>query len=135
MQKTKSGRRSPLSISKVPKTKTVLVVDDDENILKSFEIFFEKENMNMISARSTSEAIEKTENLKPDLLITDFMLDEKSSVELLTLMRKKNRNMPIAVITGYPELISEKDIQMFGGDYLIQKPINILRLRSILKNI
>lgn len=112
---------------------TVLVVDDDKKILEAFDILMTSENLDMISASDIDEVMQKIQGRKLDLIITDFMLKTKSSIEMFTLIRKSYPDVPIVVMTGYPELISEKDIKMFGGNYFLTKPLELGKLRNVIR--
>ncbi|RJP61279.1 MAG: response regulator [Ignavibacteriales bacterium] len=113
---------------------TILVIDDDEKILEAFSMLMESENCTMISATNVNEALAKIEGKNIDLIITDFMLKTKSSVELFSLIKKTHPNVPIVVMTGYPELISEKDVKMFGGHFFLTKPLELGKLRKVIRN-
>jgi DNA-binding NtrC family response regulator len=113
---------------------TVLVVDDDFKILEAFRMLMESENCNMIAASDVSEALTKVEGKHINLIITDFMLKTKSSVELFALIKKTHPNVPVVVMTGYPELISERDVHMFGGHYFLTKPLELGKLRRVIRN-
>ncbi len=113
---------------------TILVIDDDEKILEAFSMLMESENCTMISATNVNEALAKIEGKNIDLIITDFMLKTKSSVELFSLNKKTHPNVPIVVMTGYPELISEKDVKMFGGHFFLTKPLELGKLRKVIRN-
>jgi DNA-binding NtrC family response regulator len=116
-----------------PDRPNVLVVDDDKKILEAFAFLMESENCNMISASDANEAIKKIKGKRIDLIITDFMLETKSSVELFTLIKKSHPEVPVVVMTGYPELISEKDVKMFGGNYFLTKPLELGKLRNVIR--
>lgn len=113
---------------------TVLVVDSDTEFLNSFRILLASENCEMIQASSSDEAIKKIEGRQIDLLITDFMLKSKSSIELLILIRKSYPNVPILVMTEHSDIITTKDVKMFGGNELLSKPLESSRLRSMIRN-
>ena len=113
---------------------TVLVVDDDFKILEAFRMLMESENCNMIAASDVTEALQKVEGKHLDLIITDFMLKTKSSVELFALIKKTHPKVPVVVMTGYPELISERDVHMFGGHYFLTKPLELGKLRRVIRN-
>jgi len=115
------------------KRPTVLVVEDDLKIIEAFRLFLESENCNMLAATDVDEAMKKARSTKIDLLITDFYLKTKSSVELYTLIRKVYPNIPIAVITGYPEYIGEEDVRIFGADYFFTKPLELDKLREVVR--
>ena len=128
------GQRKSKSKSEIdPNRPTVLVVEDDTKIIEAFRLFLESENCNMLASSDVDEAMEKARNYKVDLLITDFYLKTKSSVELYTLIRKIYPNIPIAVITGYPEYIGEEDVRIFGADYFFTKPLELDKLREVVK--
>lgn len=112
----------------------VLVVDDDKKILEAFSMLMESENCNMISASEVNEVLSKIEGKELNLIIMDFMLKTKSSIELFTLIRKTHPAVPIVVMTGYPELISEKDVKMFGGDHFLTKPLELGKLRHVIRS-
>ncbi|MEI7811877.1 MAG: response regulator [Ignavibacteria bacterium] len=113
---------------------TVLVIDDDRKIIDAFYYLMESENCEMISATNVDEVMERIEGKHLDLIITDFMLETKSSIEIFTLIRKSHPEVPLVVMTGYPELISEKDVKNFGGNYLLTKPLELKRLRSVIRS-
>lgn len=116
-----------------PDRPTILVVDDDSKILEAFDIFLNEEEINMIAAYDVDEAIKKIKGRDIDLVITDFMLESKSSLELYTLVRKKYPDICIIVITGYPELISEDYVKMSGANYLLTKPLELNEVRKLIK--
>lgn len=120
--------------SNLPIKPTVLVVDDDKKILEAFSMLMESENCNMISASEVNEVMNKIEGKELHLIIIDFMLKTKSSIELFTLIRKIHPEVPIVVMTGYPELISEKDVKMFGGNYFLTKPLELGKLRQVIRS-
>jgi DNA-binding response OmpR family regulator len=117
-----------------PNRPTVLVVDDDKKILEAFNVFLESEKCNMLASSDVDDAMEKARSVKVDLLITDFYLKTKSSVEIYTLIRKVFPEIPIVVITGYPEYIGEEDVKMFGADYYFTKPLELDKLRQVVRD-
>ncbi|MGE5351192.1 MAG: response regulator [Acidobacteriota bacterium] len=112
----------------------VLVVDSDNDFLNSLGILLESENCEIIRANGCDEAIEKIQGRQIDLLITDFMLKSKSSVELLILIRKSQPEVPIVVVTEHSDIITLKDIKMFGGNQLLPKPLEVSLLRGMVRS-
>lgn len=127
-------KRKPKSSSGVNSEKpTVLVIDDDKKILEAFRIFLDSEGVNMIGAADVDDAMNKARANKIDLVISDFYLKTKSSVELYTLIRKIYPDIQIAVITGYPEYIGEEDVKIFGADHFFTKPLELDKLRELVR--
>lgn len=84
-----------------PKDKLVLVVDDDRSVVQLFELALLQEGFRVATATDGSEALEKTESLKPDLVLLDLMLPEYGGTEVLELMRRRLAKPPaVVVITG-----------------------------------
>lgn len=113
---------------------TVLAVDSNDDFLNSLGTLLESENCEIIRANGCDEAIEKIQGRQIDLLITDFMLKSKSSVELLILIRKSQPDVPIVVLTEHSDIITLKDIKMFGGDQLLTKPLELSNLRGMVRS-
>ena len=111
----------------------VLVVDDDQNILSAFEDFLRKEHCSMIAASNAEEALKKMEQEHVDLLITDIRLRYQSGVTLFMHLREIQPDLPVIVITGYPDLISEEDLKTYGADYFFLKPLELDKLREAVR--
>jgi DNA-binding NtrC family response regulator len=113
--------------------KTVLVVDDDPNILSAFEEFFRKEECSVITSSSTEGAMELLKQHSVDLIITDIRLKGLSGVTFLLEVKRVRRVLPIIVMTGYPEVISESEVKQYGADYFFQKPLNLEKFRGAVR--
>lgn len=109
---------------------TVMVVDDDTNILFAFEDFFKAEHCTMIAATCAEEALKKIEHHHIDLLITDVRLKFQSGVTFLLHIKATHPKLPVIVITGYPDLITEQEIKNYGANYLFLKPLDLNKLRE-----
>ena len=107
----------------------VLVVDDDINILAAFEEFLRREHCYMISATTAEEAFKKLQDHRVDLLVTDVRLRIQSGGTFLLHAKGFLPKLPVIVITGYPDLITEQDARSYGADYFFLKPLEIDKLR------
>jgi CheY-like chemotaxis protein len=111
----------------------VLVVDDDENIVSAFEDFLRHEHCTMLSATNATDALKKLEQEELSLLITDIRMKWQSGVTLLMKTKQVYPVLPVIVITGYPNLISEADLRHYGADYVFVKPLELDQLRGAVK--
>jgi DNA-binding NtrC family response regulator len=107
----------------------VLVVDDDENIISAFEDFFRKEQCTMLSASSATDAIAMMSREIVNLVITDIRMKWQSGATLLMNIKETQPFLPVIVITGHPDLISETDLRHYGADYVFVKPLELDQLR------
>jgi len=71
------------------KKKHILLVDDDENLLRSLEIYFEKQDYKVSSISEGTEALASLQGAKlPDLVILDVMMDGVNGLSVLTALRR-----------------------------------------------
>lgn len=111
----------------------ILVVDDDENILSAFRDFLKKEHYGIITASSAEDALAYLGRNHVDILIADVRLKGQSGIFLIMEVKRLLPKLPIIVITGYPDLINERDVKEFGADYFFLKPLDIDRLRDAIR--
>lgn len=85
--------------------KTVLVVDDETDILESLTALLEavEANPRVITARDGEEALNVMEQEKVDLLVTDYRMPRMDGIELMTAARERYPQMPLILITAYPD--------------------------------
>ena len=111
----------------------VLVLDDDENILSAFRDFLKRERCYMLAASNAEEAMGQLERQHVDLLITDIRLKGLSGVMFFIEAKKIRPRLPVIVITGYPDLVTEEDIKAYGADYFLLKPLDLEKLREAVR--
>ena len=111
----------------------VLVVDDDENILSAFKGFLKSEGCTMLAARSTQEAMKKIKHHHVNLLITDIRLNYQSGVNLFMAIKGAQPDVPVIVITGYPDSVREEEVKAYGADYFFLKPLDLDKLREAVR--
>jgi DNA-binding NtrC family response regulator len=104
--------------------KTVLFVDDDEEILRSLERGLLDESYNKLFAKSGKEALEVIKRNKVQVIVTDMLMPEMNGLELLRIVRKNYPNITSIVLTGY-EMDTELINAFNQGEIfkLIPKPL------------
>ncbi|MGC8595183.1 MAG: response regulator [Candidatus Kryptoniota bacterium] len=112
----------------------VLVLDDDTNILLAFQDFMKKEGCEMVAVSSPQEALLLLEKQHFDLLISDLRLNYESGVTFVIRAKKIRPNIPLIVITGYPDTISEDELRNYGADYLLIKPLELKDLQHAVRS-
>jgi two-component system alkaline phosphatase synthesis response regulator PhoP len=104
---------------------TILVVDDEQDILELLSYTLEKEGFNVLTASNGTKALEILENVRPDLVILDVMMPEMDGVETCRLIRedKRNSDVIIAFLSARGEDYSQIAGFEAGADDYINKPI------------
>ncbi|MFO0752441.1 MAG: NAD(P)H-dependent oxidoreductase subunit E [Thermodesulfovibrionales bacterium] len=80
----------------------ILVVDDEQVVLKSCERILGPEGYGVSAVTSAKEALALLEQNRYDLVITDLMMPEMSGLDFMKQVRAKDPDINIVVITGYP---------------------------------
>ena len=110
-----------------------MVVDDDENILSAFKDFLQKENCQIVPETNAEEALTHFAEQRIDLLITDIRVRLHSGITLLLQVRAAYPFVPTIVITGHPDVVTEKEVKTYGADYYFLKPLELDKLRFALR--
>ena len=108
----------------------VLIVDDEEDILKLMAEAVSRWGYNPIIAHNGEDAFEKVQNLPVDLILTDVRMPKVDGITLLQKVKEINPNTSVIVFTGYPAIQSAVDALKSGAyDYLV-KPVDLAELKA-----
>lgn len=88
----------------------ILLIEDDENLIRSFTDFMEKERFEVISATNGEEGVETAKKINPDLILLDVILPKKNGFTVLEELKKddNSKKIPVIILTNLEE---EKDIE------------------------
>jgi len=79
----------------------ILIVDDEDNILKLYRSEFEDEGCEVMTATSGVEALSLVRESEPDLLILDIRLGDESGLELLRQLLEIQPSLSVILNSGY----------------------------------
>ena len=112
----------------------ILVVEDNQLILKVIETKLKKEGYIIISCDNGREAIEKITEVQPDLVITDIMLPYNSGLEIVSFIKsKQQKNIPVIVLSGLGQEKTIEEAFKLGADDYITKPFSLSELSMRIK--
>lgn len=114
---------------------TILVVDDERDLLDLIEYNLKKEGYKVLKAENGEEGISKAKEHKPDLILLDIMMPKMDGLEAVEIMRKDDelKKTPIIFLTARSDEKTEIDGLNKGGDDYITKPISTTKLVSRIK--
>jgi len=112
--------------------KTILVVDDEKPIADILQFNLIKEGYKVICAYDGDEALEKVEEIKPDLILLDIMLPKRDGVEVCREVRKKY-DLPIIMLTAKDSEIDKVLGLELGADDYVTKPFSTRELIARVK--
>ena len=110
---------------------TVLLVDDEPDILQLLEIALARMNLNTLSAKSLTEAMQLLEHNKPDLCLTDMKLPDGNGLQLVEHVQRLDRELPVAVITAHGSVEAAIDALKLGAFDFVSKPVALDKLREL----
>ncbi len=116
-------------------THTILVVDDEQDLLDLIEYNLKKEGFKVLKAENGVEAIETAKELNPDLILLDIMMPKMDGLEVCQKMRSDSelRHIPIIFLTARGDEKTEVESLDLGADDYITKPISTTKLISRIK--
>jgi len=111
----------------------ILVVDDDENIRKSFSAILRNEGYTVDLAMNGSEAVRKTESTVYNVALIDIRLPDMEGIELLTRMKDTVPKVRKIIITGFPSTKNAIDAVNKKADAYILKPVDLEKLLGVIR--
>jgi CheY-like chemotaxis protein len=110
--------------------KTIMVVDDNPDIITIVRTILEGKGYNVLSASSGPELLEMLKTQKPDLIILDIMMPEMDGLEVLTRLKGMNDTtaIPIILLTAKVQYEDVLGGYKLGADYYITKPFTSTQL-------
>ena len=118
---------------------TILVVDDEPDILEFISYNLKKEGFKVKTAENGIHGLEIVEKSPPDLILLDIMMPEMDGVEFCRRLRTQNKydKIIVAFLTARNEDFTQVAALDTGGDDFITKPIRpqvlISRIKALLR--
>lgn len=122
-----------------PDKYTILIVDDEPDILEFISYNLKKEGFKVQVANNGVQGLKSVEKSPPDLILLDIMMPEMDGVEFCRVLKsqKKYDNIIVAFLTARNEDFTQIAALDIGGDDFITKPIRprvlISRLKALLR--
>lgn len=116
--------------------KRILVVDDEERIVRFIRLNLEQDGFQVEEAFSGKKAMDKLRQSLPDLIVLDVMLPDIDGFEVLRLIRENN-DVPVIMLTAKSEEDDRVRGLELGADDYVTKPFSprelVSRVRAVLR--
>ena len=118
------------------KTKTVLIVEDNELNMKLFHDLLEASGYKTILTRSGLEAMDLARKHRPDLILMDIQLPEVSGLEVTKWLKEDDelRSIPVIAVTAFAMKGDEERIRQGGCEAYLSKPISVAKFIETVKS-
>ena len=105
-----------------------LLVDDEEGYVKVLAKRMTRRNMEVMTALSGSEGIQRLRKEDFDVAILDLKMEDMDGIEVLRVFKKMVPDMPVIMLTGHgTEKAAREGLEMGAFDYLM-KPCDLEEL-------
>jgi len=119
-------------------SKRILVIDDDEDIRKLFQMTLNDSEYRVDTVESGKEGLQRLKGSKYDLVYLDLMMSGMDGIETFREIRKIDDQVPVYIITGFQNAFLEqlKSVQKEGLIFdLMEKPIGSNAIINITKGV
>lgn len=114
------------------KNKTILIAEDDTSNFYYFKMLFSDTEINIIHAQNGHEAIQKTKENSPDLILMDIKMPKMDGLKAVRTIRKDYPHLPIIAQTAFSMENDEQESLEAGCNDFITKPIQKHQLFRLL---
>jgi signal transduction histidine kinase/CheY-like chemotaxis protein len=113
----------------------ILVVDDEEPVRELLCDILEDEGVEVTLAANGAEALARFEPGKFDAVLTDLGMPGMNGWELLRHVSERDQHVPLAVITGWGELVSTHEEKAARVEWVLTKPFSMSQICEIAQEI
>ena len=120
---------------------TILIVDDEIDLLDLVEYNLQKEGYNVLKAENGHDGIRLARKPSPDLIILDIMMPKMTGIEVCQVLKEDPilKSRPVIFLTARSDEKTEIEGLEMGADDYLQKPIStsklVSRIRTVLRRI
>ena len=107
--------------------KKILIVEDNELNMKLFNDLLQAHGYETLQTKDGAEAMNMTEEHRPDLILMDIQLPKISGLEITRMIKQKDdlKSIPVIAVTAFAMKGDEEKIMEGGCDGYISKPISV----------
>ena len=114
-------------------SKSVLIVEDDEILANNIRLYLERDAWDVSVSSSVEEALSMLETLRPDVVVTDYMLPGKNGLDLLREVIAMDPHIKVVMVTGEGSIQVAVDAIRMGAHDYVGKPVVLAELKLLLE--
>jgi DNA-binding NtrC family response regulator len=115
-------------------SKRILVVDDDQGILDSFEVLL-GDRYDLVKAENGYEALRILETDPPKLMFLDIKMPGLDGMDILKKLREDQKKVEVVVITATSREETEEEVKSLGVIDYLKKPLDIVEIERIASHV
>lgn len=115
--------------------RSVLIVDDEENLLVLLDSILSKEGFHVRTAGNASDALELVDHCRFELAILDIKMFPIDGVALLSEIKKRSPSTQVVMMTAYPTADIRNECLRIGAANYLTKPLDIQELKTVVQTL
>lgn len=114
---------------------TVMIVDDEADLLQSLSRAFTRRAFRVLTAESGSRALEILENVLVDIMILDVKMPGMDGLEVLRRVKQKHPSIQVILLSGHPSVDTALEGINMGASEYMKKPAEIDELADTMRRL
>ncbi len=114
--------------------RTIFIVDDEESILQSLDGILTDEGFEVIRAESGLAALEKIEEVMPDLVLLDIWMPDMDGIETLVKLKEAYPHLQVVMMSGHGTIETAVKATKLGAYDFIEKPLSLEKVLLSINN-
>ncbi|MDQ3389268.1 MAG: sigma-54 dependent transcriptional regulator, partial [Gemmatimonadota bacterium] len=111
--------------------RSLLLIDDEPDIIRSLGRFFEREGWEVHRAMTGEEGFRLYETVRPDVVLLDLFLPGMSGMDVLDLLVP--RGATVVMLTGHGGIESAVEAMRLGAENFLGKPVELPHLKAVVE--
>ncbi len=119
----------------IKETKTILVLDDDQENIRSYVEILTDLNYKVIARSDVDSSLALLQgDTAVDLVITDYRMPGKTGLDFIVALREMRPLLPVVMITAYGDIETYLQSMSLGAFEFVNKPIKKIELERIVQH-
>lgn len=110
---------------------TLLIIDDEPNVLYSLQTGLETDELQVVTATSGRRGLTAAEKHLPDAVIVDVRLPDQSGLEVFERLRRLDPRLPVIVVTAFAAADTAIEAMKRGAFEYLLKPVDLHHMREV----
>jgi DNA-binding NtrC family response regulator len=110
--------------------RTILLVDDESEVLGMLGRFFEKKGWQVLRASEANAAMALYERDRPELVLLDIDLPGISGLRFLEVLRTRDSDATVIMLTGHADIQTAVEAMRLGAENFLTKPVELSHLEA-----
>lgn len=114
----------PFSSTKESSFSTVLVVDDNRDVVEILSLLLSRYGLTVLRAFDGRECLEAIRSRPVDLVILDVMMPEMDGLQVCAELKRTSRSLPVILLTAKDDMATRAAAMALGVSDFVAKPVN-----------